>query len=250
MSNPTPHFTPGHLPDGSQVGAPPNVNKVSEHWQQQLQLAQESRQANSPHYHARTNAHENKGVAMRATNGGHGDENDDERNRVSRPTEEPRRQTWHALDLGGQGLRNLSEALFGYTFLEKLYMNANKLTRVPAGIGRLKNLSLLDISNNQLSELPPEMGMLVNLKQLLVFDNRLTTLPHELGALYQLEVLGIEGNPLEEPLKSEMMQNGTKALITLLREGAPGTYYILCMQRLSTYFLPASERADADLLIQ
>lgn len=135
-----------------------------------------------------------------------------------------RRQDWMSLDLGGQGIRSLSYALFSYTFLDKLYINHNKLTKLSPAIGRLKSLSHLDVSNNQLSEVPPEVGMLVNLKNLLLFDNNLHLLPHELGALYQLETLGIEGNPLDEELKSHIMQHGTKELITHLREAAPGQF--------------------------
>ena len=161
-----------------------------------------------------------------ATNGQRG-EKEEERNRAGK-TDEARRQDWMSLDIGGQGLRSLSLSLFGYTFLDKLYMNGNKLTSLPAAIGRLKNLNHLDVSNNQIGELPPELGMLVNLKTLLAFDNNLQSLPHELGALYQLDVIGIEGNPLEESLKTEVMRNGTRSLITQLREQAPGGWS-LCM---------------------
>ena len=220
LSSTTPHFTPGHLQNGAHVSAQTAAAKVSEHWQQQLQLAQDSRQANTPHYYARANAHDNKGSATSATTGQRG-EKEEERNRAGK-TDEARRQDWMSLDIGGQGLRCLSPSLFGYTFLDKLYMNGNKLTALPAAIGRLKNLHHLDISNNQISELPPELGILVNLKTLLAFDNNLQSLPHELGALYQLDVIGIEGNPLEESLKAEIMRNGTRSLITQLREQAPG----------------------------
>jgi CCR4-NOT transcription complex subunit 6 len=208
------------------------VGKISEHWQQQLQMAQDSRQASSPHHYARANAHDNKGVTASQVSGQRS-ENEEERNRATNHYE-IRRQDWMSLDLGGQGLRALSDSLFHYIFLDKLYLNSNKLTSLPSAIGRLKNLSHLDLSCNQLSELPPELGMLVNLKNLLIFDNNLHTLPHELGALYQLEMIGLEGNPLEESLKSEIMRKGTKALITHLREEAPGMRpLVLCLPGLS-----------------
>ncbi len=60
------------------------------------------------------------------------------------------------------------------------------------------------------------------LRHLLLFDNNIRTLPNELGSLYMLEMLGIEGNPLDAGMKSEIMENGTKALIHRLREQAPG----------------------------
>ena len=223
LSSSTPHFTPSHLQNGTSNNALGNLNEpISEHWQQQLQLVQESRQASSPHYYARTLAQTNKPVSQSASSA-QTDGGKDERNRPNSDNE-PQRQQWMALDFGGQGLRSISDALFNYQFLDKLYFNHNKLIHLPAAIGRLKNLTHLDLSNNQLSELPPEIGMLVKLKTLYLFDNNLHSLPYEMGSLYHLETLGIEGNPLEEESKSEVMQNGTKALITRLRENLPGKY--------------------------
>lgn len=132
-----------------------------------------------------------------------------------------KRQDWHSMDLSGQGLRVIASPLFGYTFLNELYVASNKLTHLPAAIGQLRHLSYLDASNNQLSELPPELGMCVFLKNLLLFDNNIRTLPNELGHLYHLEMLGIEGNPLDSGMKQEIVERGTKALVVHLREQAP-----------------------------
>lgn len=193
---------------------------MNAHWQQQLQLAAESRQANSPHYYARNLAQANKGIQMTSTSIVE-EADTQERNRTT-VVKENRRQDWMALDFGGQGLKALSEALFHYKFLEKLYLNHNKLERLPPVIGQLKNLVHLDLSSNHLNELPEEIGMLTNLQTLLLFDNNLHSLPYELGYLFKLEVLGIEGNPLDDHLKGKIMQEGTKKLITYLREEMPG----------------------------
>jgi CCR4-NOT transcription complex subunit 6 len=64
--------------------------------------------------------------------------------------------------------------------------------------------------------------MLVNMKQLLLFDNHLENLPYELGSMYQLEMLGIEGNPIPEDLKSIIVESGTTELIKYFRENAEG----------------------------
>ena len=72
-----------------------------------------------------------------------------------------------------------------------------------------------------------ELGMLSNLKKLLLFDNNIRTLPYEMGYLYRLETLGIEGNPLNEVLKSQIMKDGTKALIKYLKEEMPGAFQLL-----------------------
>jgi hypothetical protein len=137
-----------------------------------------------------------------------------------------KRQDWNNIDFSGQGLRNLSPRLFRYTFLVELYISSNKLAFLSPAIGQLRQLQLLNVSHNQLTEVPPEIGMCTYLKQLLLFDNHIRTLPHEIGSLHQLEILGIEGNPLNSDMKQEIMQRGTKSLVTLLREQVPGTFFI------------------------
>ena len=112
--------------------------------------------------------------------------------------------------------------MFNYTFLEKLYLNHNKLKALPPAIGRLRKLTDLDLSGNDITELPEEIGMLSNLRKLYLFDNNIRTLPYEMGYLYRLETLGIEGNPLNEILKSQVMKEGTKALVRYLKEEMPG----------------------------
>jgi CCR4-NOT transcription complex subunit 6 len=183
---------------------------MNEHWQQQLQLAAESRQATSPHYHARVIAQQTKGIQLISQ--------DQEGGADGKP------QGWNALDFGGQGLRALTTSLFNYDFVEKLYLNSNKLKVLPPAIGKLRKLTHLDLSGNDLTELPEELGMLSNLKKLLLFDNNIRTLPYEMGYLYRLETLGIEGNPLNEVLKSQIMKDGTKALIKYLKEEMPGAF--------------------------
>ena len=200
-----------HTTNGANAQPPPA------HWQEQLQLCQQSRQAGSPHHHARSPAHRT-GPSVSSTKGR---EKEEEEKRKAKGGSFSR-QDWVALDFSGQGLRALSNALFKYTFLDKLFINHNKLTKLPPAIGRLKLLTYLDASANSLADLPIELGMLTNLKQLLLFDNQIVVLPPELGTLYQLETLGIEGNPIQDTLKQIMMKDGTKALVTYLRENCPG----------------------------
>lgn len=194
---------------------------MSEYWQQQLQLAAESRQANSPHYYARSVAQQAKGIQLVSSMPEAQDTEGDERNGLLK-SKLKSRQTWNALDFGGQGLRALSSSLFNYVFLEKLYLNHNKLRVLPPSIGLLRKLNHLDLSGNDLAELPEEIGMLTSLKKLYLFDNNIRTLPYEMGYLYRLETLGIEGNPLNDILKSQIMKEGTKGLIRYLREEMPG----------------------------
>lgn len=153
------------------------------------------------------------------------EEVEEERNRAI-TVGEISRQDWDALDCSGQGMRAISTSIFAYKFLNKLYLDHNRLSRLDPVVGHLRNLTHLDISNNQILELPEEVGMLINLKELLIFDNNLQTLPYEMGYLFKLETLGIEGNPLDEDLKEHLMHQGTKSLITHLREHAARMYLL------------------------
>ncbi|PLB38767.1 CCR4-Not complex 3'-5'-exoribonuclease subunit Ccr4 [Aspergillus candidus] len=215
----TPHFTPGHLQNGANVDDDLD-DSMNEHWQQQLQLAAESRQASSPHYYARAVAQQSKGIQIAPSqpetqeNGGTGP------NGVVKAKPAPR-QGWRELDLGGQGLRALAPPMFNYAFLEKLHLSHNKLKVLSPMIGQLRKLTHLDLSGNELTELPEEIGMLTSLKQLHLFDNSIRTLPYEMGYLYRLETLGIEGNPLDDVLKSLIMKEGTRSLIRYLKEEMP-----------------------------
>ncbi|RHZ74712.1 Glucose-repressible alcohol dehydrogenase transcriptional effector [Aspergillus turcosus] len=221
LASATPHFTPSHMQNGAHTNVDEDIDEsMNEHWQQQLQLAAESRQASSPHYHARSVAQQAKGIQIAPSQPETQEQVADGQNGVVK-AKASSRQGWHALDFGGQGLRALSTSLFNYVFLEKLYLNHNKLKALPPTIGQLRKLNHLDLSGNDLTELPEEIGMLTNLKKLYLFDNNIRTLPYEMGYLYRLETLGVEGNPLNDVLKSHIMKEGTKALIKYLKEEMP-----------------------------
>ncbi|KAF3308273.1 Glucose-repressible alcohol dehydrogenase transcriptional effector, variant 2 [Orbilia oligospora] len=222
-----------HLTNGVASSVQTNAN-VSGHWEKQLQLAQISRQSGSPHHQARVAATKTKtGVGAKGAStvlttaednedeGSNGaNENEKRPIQQRKLTEKDKRQEWFALDFGGQGLRALAENLFNYTFLDKLYINHNQLKSLPSSIGKLKLLTYLDASSNQLTEIPAEIGMLTNLKTLLLFDNHIQNLPGEMGTLFQLEILGVEGNPLKENLRSKIATDGTSALINYLLESS------------------------------
>ncbi|KAI9599184.1 Endonuclease/exonuclease/phosphatase [Syncephalis fuscata] len=241
----------GGMP-GSSYGVPSGLVNMTPQRQQQLSLQQLSRQSSAPHHHARlatavarrdinlqnaashgngndtrTPTEEILGlnlnsrgypgddiVSSRATNGDNGATASSASNGNSV-------QRWHSLDLGGMGLRNLCTGLFRYSFLTSLYVNHNQLGYLPSSISQLRTLRLLDASGNKLTSLPSELGLLVELRELLLFDNLLTELPPELGTLYQLETLGLEGNPIQEPIKSMIATESTSAVTGYLRDNCP-----------------------------
>lgn len=193
----------------------------NEHWALQLQLVQQSREMTMQHPHARMASSSSKTTVASFTNGVTKEVDKEERNRaIMEDDSTPSDQTWTALDMGGQNLKVMHAALLNYGFLTKLYLNHNKITFIPPTIGKLRNLSVLDLSQNELSELPAEIGMLVNLREFFLFDNHLESLPYEMGTLYQLQILGVEGNPLDDEIRSIIVEQGTGALIKFMRENA------------------------------
>lgn len=185
-----------------------------------MTMAQESRAANQPHHYAR-NFHVSSRQALASGQSATKEKEDADAWRKIQLPPKPKGK-FEAIDFSGQGLKGLSCNLFKYAFLEKLYLNQNKLQWLPSDIGSLRNLTVLDLSQNNLTELPAEIGMLTNLKTLMLVDNHLDHLPVEIGYLYQLETLAIDGNPLNDDIKNIVAESGTTELIRQLRETAPG----------------------------
>jgi Leucine-rich repeat (LRR) protein len=109
----------------------------------------------------------------------------------------------YGLDLSGQELTEFPKEIFQFKNLRILnlgydYENqkGNKLTSLPAEIGKLTQLTTLDLSYNQLSSLPAEIGKLTQLNTLGLSGNQLSSLPNEIGKLTQLTYLFLSYNEL------------------------------------------------------
>ncbi len=99
------------------------------------------------------------------------------------------------LDLSGRGLQAIPAYVFDRTDLEELNVSNNRLTgAIPAEIGRLQSLKILDASHNEMTGVPAEIGRLSELQVLDLSYNKLTGLPYELGNLAKLQVLDLSGN--------------------------------------------------------
>ncbi|KAH9909881.1 endonuclease/Exonuclease/phosphatase [Xylariomycetidae sp. FL2044] len=232
MSNVTP-FTPSSHQNGNTPASRGGQGQsFNEQWNEQLKSYKESQHAHNlmteqrqPHYFARLRANENKGIGpalgASATDASVDGELED-RGRPVNVDKALDRQDWLNIDFSGQGLKNLSLTLFNhYDFITELYLASNHLTYLPRQIGQLRSLRYLDASHNSISHLPPELGMCTPLRQLLLYENNIQNIPSELGALHFLELLGLQGNPLNADLKQRLIEDGTKSLITHLKEEAP-----------------------------
>ncbi|KAJ6262581.1 hypothetical protein Dda_3392 [Drechslerella dactyloides] len=78
--------------------------------------------------------------------------------------------------------------------MERLIVDRNKLTHLPARIGKLKKLTELRVAGNHLNNLPPEIGQLVELRELDLHDNDLSTLPPEIWSMVNLTILNLSSN--------------------------------------------------------
>ncbi|MGK7942176.1 MAG: COR domain-containing protein, partial [Crocosphaera sp.] len=110
--------------------------------------------------------------------------------------EEAAKEKRESLNLSFKGLTSLPPEIGKLTNLTSLDLLSNQLTNLPAEIGQLTNLTSLNLSNNQLTNLPPEIGQLTNVTSLSLSNNQLTNLPPEIGKLTNLTSLYLSNNQL------------------------------------------------------
>lgn len=100
--------------------------------------------------------------------------------------------------------------------MEVLNVSHNKLCKLPEGIGRLKELRMLDCAHNNLIELPSAMGGLSALTHLDLRNNpALKHLPSILGSAVYLQELVVDSDTLQSPPSSVTTQ-GTSAILQYL----------------------------------
>ena len=132
------------------------------------------------------------------------------------------KKEWTELEVVGL-VRNLSPKLWTFTNLIALYLNDNKLTKLPPEISLLHKLQKLELSRNLLRNLPVELGDMIELRELYLNGNSLRLLPNELGRLFQLRVLGLQGNPLPVDFLSMVEEsNGVDKLLSWLLANITG----------------------------
>eukprot|EP00240_Pyramimonas_obovata_P004480 CAMPEP_0118943650 /NCGR_PEP_ID=MMETSP1169-20130426/38757_1 /TAXON_ID=36882 /ORGANISM="Pyramimonas obovata, Strain CCMP722" /LENGTH=381 /DNA_ID=CAMNT_0006888953 /DNA_START=174 /DNA_END=1316 /DNA_ORIENTATION=+ len=103
------------------------------------------------------------------------------------------------MDIGGNRLSSLPEALGSLSGLQRLRLSKNSLTfeGLPGPmLSALTNLTTLALDDNQLDRLPDALASLAQLRFLSAEQNVLVELPAGLGQLKKLEVLKLRGNRL------------------------------------------------------
>ncbi|KAF4076994.1 hypothetical protein AMELA_G00203170 [Ameiurus melas] len=82
------------------------------------------------------------------------------------------------------------------TNLERLYLNRNKIDKIPSQLFFCRKLRFLDLSYNNLNSIHPDIGLLQNLQYFAVTANRIETLPPELFQCKKLRTLNLGNNCL------------------------------------------------------
>lgn len=77
-----------------------------------------------------------------------------------------------------------------------LLLSNSKLKILPAEIGGLTKLTVINLSGNHLTTLPAEIGSLKSLKRLNLSHNKIRTLPREIKNCTALTILDLLSNPL------------------------------------------------------
>jgi Leucine-rich repeat (LRR) protein len=100
------------------------------------------------------------------------------------------------LCLSDNRLTSLPAGLGNLTNLTVLDLWNNRLSSFPTWIGNLTNLTELDFSLNNLAEVPAALGKLTNLRELNLYNNQLTFVPASIGKLTNLTTLYLSYNKL------------------------------------------------------
>lgn len=93
--------------------------------------------------------------------------------------------------------------------LRQLTLNSNGLTKVPVGLGDLKSVESLSLSDNPglgWEELVQELASMPSLSQLSLANNGITRLPERFRDLSQLKVLILRGNDIASHDRKEIKQ--------------------------------------------
>ena len=101
-------------------------------------------------------------------------------------------------------------------YFKELYLQENKIKKLPEEITQLKCLVILNLAKNCLKVLPDTMGQLKNLSYLNIsFNKDLNKLPKSLGYAQQIQDLQFEGLKLSYP-PLDILTGGTILIIAFL----------------------------------
>ena len=121
---------------------------------------------------------------------------------------EARENYRNVLRLNSLGLTVIPAEVFELTHLTGLYLQNNRIRKIPRSISRLSNLKKLDFGHNQISELPYGISKLTHLFYLGLTRNRISQIPEFIKHLSELKELALGSNQLREfPVHILLLKN-------------------------------------------
>jgi len=99
---------------------------------------------------------------------------------------DPHGEDLHLVDLG---LTSLPDVMGEFNFLQRVFLDGNRLQTLPESLSRLSNLSCLDLGRNRFAALPEALTRIPGLQLLNLSDNCLTRLPDSIGDCENLQEL-------------------------------------------------------------
>lgn len=118
----------------------------------------------------------------------------------------------YKLDLHKSKLTSLPPGIFKFRNLIELDLSKNRFTSFPDSLYRFSNLQVLDLSRNNLTSVPPSISRLKSLRTLILNQNEIEELPEEMGELENLQTLDLWSNNIEEIPSSFTKLKNLKAL--------------------------------------
>uniref|UniRef100_A0A914WCS9 Leucine rich repeat and sterile alpha motif containing 1 n=1 Tax=Plectus sambesii TaxID=2011161 RepID=A0A914WCS9_9BILA len=119
------------------------------------------------------------------------------------------------IDAHDNDIRELPAAIGKLINLQVLNFENNKLAQLPIELGRLGALQTLNLKNNVLSELPTSMGDLRSLRSLDISRNNIRQLPLWFARLVSLETLILDAELMIDPPPGVCVQ-GTPSIMQYL----------------------------------
>ncbi|MDQ2100056.1 MAG: leucine-rich repeat domain-containing protein, partial [Tychonema bourrellyi B0820] len=102
------------------------------------------------------------------------------------------------LNLWNNQITEIPEVVGKLSNLTELDLSNNQITEIPEVVGKLSNLTELYLSHNQITEIPEVVGKLSNLTELYLINNQITEIPEVLGKLSNLTLLNLWNNQITE----------------------------------------------------
>jgi Leucine-rich repeat (LRR) protein len=115
-------------------------------------------------------------------------------------------------------LASIQPSISNLMQLTHLSLSNNRIQQLPAEIGQLTSLKVLNIAGNKkISRIPPEIGQCRNMEEINMSDNCITNIPVEMALLGRLRELVLDSNRIAT-VPSEVLQQCTSLQTLLLHD--------------------------------